>query len=242
MLERSRKDPAAVRLGSRGGQIGGRRRAERLSPTRRSQIASAAAHARWHRDEETTPPAAGSSTKERIAAAALAEFSQHGLAGGRVDRIARRARVNKRMIYHHFGGKDELFQTLLRRYLSRLESIEGPLASSLAEAQRAMAEGLPWVRVATWEALRLGLTRKAEPRRRAYWTAAVSAIEAEQRAGTIRADLDAAQLQLTLVALVMFPCVLPQMTLLITGRLPTDEEFLCARGTFLTALSAAFTP
>jgi len=46
-----RKDPAAVRLGRRGGKKGGakggRVRAERLSPERRSQIARKAAQARW---------------------------------------------------------------------------------------------------------------------------------------------------------------------------------------------------
>lgn len=48
---RKRKDPAAVRLGRRGGKKGGakggRVRAERLSPERRAQIARKAAQVRW---------------------------------------------------------------------------------------------------------------------------------------------------------------------------------------------------
>jgi hypothetical protein len=48
---KKRKDPAAVRLGRRGGKKGGakggRVRAERLSPERRSQIARRAAQVRW---------------------------------------------------------------------------------------------------------------------------------------------------------------------------------------------------
>jgi len=43
------KDPASVELGRQGGLIGGRRRAERLSPERRSEIARRAAQARWDR-------------------------------------------------------------------------------------------------------------------------------------------------------------------------------------------------
>ena len=43
-----RKNQAAVALGRLGGLVGGRVRAERLTPQRRSEIASAAARKRWH--------------------------------------------------------------------------------------------------------------------------------------------------------------------------------------------------
>jgi hypothetical protein len=43
------KDPAAVELGRKGGLIGGRVRAEKLSPEKRRDIATAAARARWDR-------------------------------------------------------------------------------------------------------------------------------------------------------------------------------------------------
>src|SRR6266478_2950428 len=54
-------------------------------------------------------------TRERILAAALKEFSAQGFAGARVDRIARRARINKRMLYHYFGNKEHLFREILTR-------------------------------------------------------------------------------------------------------------------------------
>lgn len=41
------KDPAAVLLGRRGGLKGGRARAEKLSPAKRSRIAKDAAKVRW---------------------------------------------------------------------------------------------------------------------------------------------------------------------------------------------------
>ncbi len=41
------KDPAAVELGRRGGQKGGKARAARLSPEERSRSAARAARARW---------------------------------------------------------------------------------------------------------------------------------------------------------------------------------------------------
>lgn len=52
-------------------------------------------------------------TKARILKAALAEFSRYGLAGARVDTIAEKANANKRMLYHYFGSKEELFQLVL---------------------------------------------------------------------------------------------------------------------------------
>ena len=52
---------------------------------------------------------------DRILAAAAAEFSERGYAGARVDRIARRARVNKAMLYYHFASKQGLYRTLLRQ-------------------------------------------------------------------------------------------------------------------------------
>jgi hypothetical protein len=41
------KDPAAVDLGRRGGLVGGHKRAAKLTPERRSEIARRAAVARW---------------------------------------------------------------------------------------------------------------------------------------------------------------------------------------------------
>ncbi len=52
---------------------------------------------------------------DRILAAAAAEFAERGYAGARVDRIARRARVNKAMLYYHFASKQGLYRTLLRQ-------------------------------------------------------------------------------------------------------------------------------
>lgn len=48
-VSKKRKNPAAVALGRLGGKKGGRARAEVLSPQRRSEIARAAALARWHK-------------------------------------------------------------------------------------------------------------------------------------------------------------------------------------------------
>ena len=51
-------------------------------------------------------------TKRRILAAATEEFTKHGVAGARVDRIAAAAQSNKAMLYAYFGNKEKLFEAV----------------------------------------------------------------------------------------------------------------------------------
>jgi len=57
-------------------------------------------------------------SRQRILEAATAEFSAHGIAGARVDRIAKAAGCNKNLIYIYFKSKDNLFKTVLKKHLS----------------------------------------------------------------------------------------------------------------------------
>lgn len=52
-------------------------------------------------------------SQSTILAAARDEFAEHGLGGARVDRIAERAGLNKRLIYYYFEDKEKLFQAVL---------------------------------------------------------------------------------------------------------------------------------
>jgi AcrR family transcriptional regulator len=69
-----------------------------------------------------TKPTAG--TRERILRAAISEFAAKGFSGGRIDTICGAARVNIRMIYHHFGDKEGLYVAALEETLSGLRSEE----------------------------------------------------------------------------------------------------------------------
>lgn len=70
-------------------------------------------------DRRTSPTATSprkrdpDASRGRILAAATEEFAAKGFGAARVDEIARRAGINKRMLYHYFGNKDELFQAAL---------------------------------------------------------------------------------------------------------------------------------
>jgi AcrR family transcriptional regulator len=66
-------------------------------------------------------------SREAILDAARDEFAQHGLGGARMDRIAERAAVNKRLIYYYFGNKDELFLAVLEETYARIREAEREL-------------------------------------------------------------------------------------------------------------------
>ena len=54
-------------------------------------------------------------SQSTILAAARDEFAECGLGGARVDRIAERAGLNKRLIYYYFEDKEKLFQAVLEQ-------------------------------------------------------------------------------------------------------------------------------
>ncbi len=70
-----------------------------------------------------------SDTRRRILDAASREFARHGFAGARVDEIARRAGVNKALLYYHVGNKQALYTAVLMRNFDR---IEAALADAIA--------------------------------------------------------------------------------------------------------------
>src|SRR5437868_2155366 len=65
-------------------------------------------------------------TRQALLDAALAEFSEKGLAGARVADIAARAGVNKQLISYHFDGKAGLHRALVERWLAHEEEFADP--------------------------------------------------------------------------------------------------------------------
>jgi AcrR family transcriptional regulator len=75
---------------------------------------------------ETRPRDADRSQRD-ILAAALEEFAEFGLGGARMDRIAERAGVNKRLIYYYFEHKDSLFTAVLEHAYENIRGEERQL-------------------------------------------------------------------------------------------------------------------
>jgi len=66
-------------------------------------------------------------TRRDILEAAIAEFSEKGFDGGRVDDIAARTRTTKRMIYYYFGGKEQLYAEVMERMYGGMRDAEQAL-------------------------------------------------------------------------------------------------------------------
>lgn len=77
-------------------------------------------------------------SRDLLLAAARAEFAARGLEGARVDEIARRAGVNKQLVYHHFGNKDDLYQRVLESVYSEIRARERALDLSKLPPEKAM--------------------------------------------------------------------------------------------------------
>ncbi|MDX3905334.1 MAG: TetR/AcrR family transcriptional regulator [Pigmentiphaga sp.] len=82
-------------------------------------------------------------TRQIILEAATDEFAALGLGGARMDRIAERARVDKRLIYYYFNNKDDLFLAVLERAYAAIRQAEQELhleALSPPDAVRKLVE------------------------------------------------------------------------------------------------------
>jgi len=177
-------------------------------------------------------------TREALLTAALMEFAAHGLAGARCAAIARRARVNQRMIFYCFGSKENLYREILRRKFTAradfLDSAPENLAGAILHWYEAGASDLDWVRLLEWEALSTSSGKLVgEDERREYLKRAFSRLRRVQASGALPPELDIAQLHLSIIALTVFPLAFPQMTRLATGLDPTDPRFRRKRLQFL---------
>jgi AcrR family transcriptional regulator len=186
-------------------------------------------------------------TRRRILAAALSEFSAKGISGARVDRIAARARTNKRMLYHYFGSKEGLYRAVLHQRLAgRVPTTTEPglsEAERLARLHERLASSRDYVRLQMWEALERGTrpTVESEEARRANLAAMVDAIRGQQADGNLPSGLDPELLALAELALVVYPYAFPQITRMLCGQLP-DESFRDRYATFLAQLASLLAP
>ena len=155
-------------------------------------------------------------TRRNILSAAIDEFASNGYAGARIDRIAARAEVNKRMIYHHFGGKRVVFEAVLADRLTT--------GTPNAEL----------VRLWMYEALERGdddIVRLTE--RTALAATRIDAIRTAQARGELTPTIDPALLALSSMALEVFPRAFPQLVRIVTGRRAASPGFDDAWNTFL---------
>ncbi|MEV6718072.1 TetR family transcriptional regulator [Lentzea sp. NPDC051208] len=138
-------------------------------------------------------------TRRRLLDAALVEFAAYGIAGARMERIARIARCSAGLAYNYYGGKDELFDAVQSEVVGaavvEFDARDLPgYAARMYDLQHRHPE---FARLATWQRLerRGSVSRVAE----------VEAIRSAQEAGVVSSRFSAEQvLQLVLAVASMW--------------------------------------
>jgi TetR/AcrR family transcriptional regulator len=181
--------------------------------------------------------------KDKLLQAAIEEFAEVGLSGARVDKIAQRAGANKQLIYYYFTDKNGLFDAAIKHMVSRFSEVRSTLPvepqNRPAAYFKATIQDQKLVRTLQWESLAIGENEAVDETARAAWArSGVTSLRAEQKAGKIPADLDCAQLFLSMQALAAHPFAFTQMTRFITGRNASDPVFQKERLKFLERLGA----
>lgn len=185
------------------------------------------------------------STRDRIMDAAVSAFSCDGLAGARVDAIAKAAGCNKQLIYHYFGSKAGLFEAVLMRVLAKrapkhVTSATG-LCAALLERFEELEQHPEWVRILEWEALHTdGGPIAAEAMRRQVLDQAVTELAAKLGDGDDA--LPARELLLAFTGMLMIPWLLPQHTRLLTGGGTDDPGFRSAYARTLERIMQRLVP
>ncbi len=161
------------------------------------------------------------SAREAILASAIAEFSRKGLAGARMEAVARGAGVAKGLVFHHFGSKEGLWSAALERIYAQLRAGQdeadlialGPVEGMRRLAQetfrlfRDQPEIVALMNEENLHRARYLRAAKAVPRLYNPLFAAIEALLAEGRAQRLfRADVDTTALYVALSGLGYFYC------------------------------------
>ena len=103
----------------------------------------------------------GPDSRARIVAAATEEFAEHGLAGASVERIARKARLNKAMIYYHFKSKDALYREILRDMFGAVRTRVTAVAASGASPEDKLRAYVAAIAATNCSSFRSGVASEA---------------------------------------------------------------------------------
>jgi AcrR family transcriptional regulator len=191
-------------------------------------------------------------TRARILEVATQEFAEHGSSGARVEKIAKAAGVNIRMIYYFFGSKrgllDEVLSQIFRERRAQLEAARPATAEELLLAYfDGYAADPQRVRLLQWEALEAVLPEKANlltnlEDRKLVIAERVRRIAELQAKGKIPGEFDPQVLYLMFVALSIYPMSYPQSVFVATGEHANSKDFVARYRKTLAALARRMFP
>ncbi len=144
-------------------------------------------------------------TRARLLAAASQEFTDHGIAGARVDRIAHNAEASKALLYNYFGNKDELFDAVFDAHvlanLDRVPLTAHDLSGYVVRLYDAYLDDPALVRLVTWKRLERTPTGNLFGPLGRHDVANLAAIAEAQAAGVVVDDVEPGGIWAMLIAL-----------------------------------------
>lgn len=169
-------------------------------------------------------------TRRRVIEAAAKEFSVKGYDGTTLSAVARRAKVSKQLLAHHFGSKEALFRTVHDERFRPIKDWAQTLPENpkhlIAERFRKRTDNIDYMRFLVWEAASArNRTIPGERDRQKSVTDYGKSIRAAQRRGDLPNDMDYRFIQLAALSLATFPLTFTQLTRLVTGKDGTDPKF-----------------
>jgi AcrR family transcriptional regulator len=168
-------------------------------------------------------------TKERIFEAATGEFAEHGLAGARIDAIAKRAGANKQLIYAYFGSKEQLFAAVLGRELARIEEDTAldpeRLPDYAGEVFDFHTEHPEFARLLISEALSYASGPVPDQEARdAHQARKMQVVREAQEQGVVDPYFEPGDLLMFIIALVIWPTAAPQVARQFADKGSDDPE------------------
>ncbi|SYZ72027.1 putative Transcriptional regulator, TetR family [Candidatus Zixiibacteriota bacterium] len=188
--------------------------------------------------------------KDAIFQASCFEFAEHGLAGARVDRIARAAGVNKAMVYYYFRSKEALYTNIVNWFFQMLAEAMGQkiqqcadpeeLLTAIAQTYGALFSDHPFVPRLLLHDLAEGGTRIGEALTR--WIASsglksklVSRIQAMVKTGQMR-EMDPRQFVISFIGMNLMVPLLEKVVAPLWG-LSNDAKFRQSRAESIVDLT-----
>ncbi|MBE1489133.1 TetR family transcriptional regulator [Plantactinospora soyae] len=142
-------------------------------------------------------------SRRRLLDASAREFAAHGIAGARVDRISREARVSKNQMYAYYESKEGLFEAVLadvvRGVVDQVILTAEDLPDYAVRLYDAYLERPDLVRLSMWARLECtpsGPLFPADPSK-------ADAVMRAQEAGVVRTDIPAADIHALVIALAL---------------------------------------
>jgi AcrR family transcriptional regulator len=91
----------------------------------------------------------GQATRERLIGIARRLFAEHGYEGASIEAVLRESQVSRGALYHHFNGKEALFEAVLESVEADIAQRTAAAGADAADPVAALRAGcLAWVRLA----------------------------------------------------------------------------------------------